>query len=186
MLYFLFFVGNREKMEEINHGNLSLAVLIGGLNDEYVRFSAGILAEYEIQSVFCENVYSAVALLAKNGAEKVLVVGKLSELSRENARLFDISRRYGYICCCLADKQVEEEIAVSAGCYLINDESEFEEVFRNLFGGEQVGEVGAEPVEFDSGSTMSTGNREDLVGEFNRFDFAPSRAELDALLGDMD
>ena len=79
--------------------------------------------EYELEVARCDDIYTAVAELAKGAGRSLMVIGTLSELAQENARLFALAGAAGAQCCCLLDQAEAAErgnilAAVRAGARL--------------------------------------------------------------------
>jgi len=150
-----------------------LVILVGGLADEFVRQAKNILDRRGIEFVLCDNVYSAVADLAKKESRNVLIIGRVGLLSTEQGRFFQIARVKGYRCCCLVDRDLlrRQKLildAIEAGAYIIDKPAKIEQVLMKL----QVG-----------GKVCSSGVKENRKASgFLKNEFLTTKAELDALL----
>ena len=150
-----------------------LVVLIGGLEDEFVRQIKNILERLGVESVLCDNVYSAVADLAKRDDQNVLIIGRVGLLSKEQGRFFHIARVKGYRCCCIVDRDLVRKRklildAIESGAYLIDKPAEIEEVLMKFLAG---------------GKIRLSGEKENRkAAGFLKDEFLTTKAELDALL----
>jgi len=180
--------------------NLKLqAIVVGGSADEFVRNTMSLLEDCGIESVLCEDVYSAVGKLsAKKGASGV-VIGRLGKLSREQGRFFHIASGNGFVCCCLVDKDLagrrrQVMDAIETGAFVVAEPAEIEEVLAELLGGggarsgEQKGSGKAltgigSVVEkiLTGGQDGPSGN--DRTSKFLKSEFLTTKEELDALFG---
>ena len=150
-----------------------LVVLISGLEDEFVRQIKNILERLGVESVLCDNVYSAVADLAKRDDQNVLIIGRVGLLSKEQGRFFHIARAKGYRCCCIVDRELVRKRklildAIESGAYLIDKPAEIEEVLMKFLAG---------------GKIRLSGEKENRrASGFLKDEFLTTKAELDALL----
>jgi hypothetical protein len=129
---------------------------------------------YGIESVRCEDVYSAVGRMAERAGARGVVIGRLGELAREDGRFFEIARRNGFACCCLVEKDFADRrravlAAMEAGAFVVTEATEIDEVLMDLSGG-------------GAGGFGSQGNCGAL--SFLKDEFRTTKAEQDALLGD--
>jgi len=148
------------------------AVVVGDSNDEFVIYAATLLEDEGIAFFRCDDVYSTVAELAKNTNENVLIIGRLSELSKEQGRFFHIAGEKGCRCCCLAEANSTHRqqlpVVVEMGASIINRPAELKEVVAEL------------PA---NGWICSTEkNQKKGASVFNKNDFLTTKAELEALL----
>lgn len=100
-------------------------IVVGGRHDAFVVEAMQLAREYETKPVQCDDVYSAVAELAKTDG-CVAVIGLFGEMVRENSAFFRLVRRAGTPCCCLLnddDAGERDEIlrAVRLGVHLVGD-----------------------------------------------------------------
>ena len=150
-----------------------LVILIGDLEDEFVRQIKNILERLGVESVLCDNVYSAVADLAKRDDQNVLIIGRVGLLSKEQGRFFHIARAKGYRCCCIVDRDLVRKRklildAIESGAYLIDKPAEIEEVLMKFLAG---------------GKICLSGEKENRrASGFLKDEFLTTKAELDALL----
>ncbi len=175
------------------------AVVVGGSSDELVRGVMGLAGGHGIESVRCEDVYSAVGRVAERVGVRGVVIGRLGELAREDGRFFEIARRNGFACCCLVEKDSPERrhavlAAMEAGAFVVSEAAEIDKVLMELSGG---GARGAEDQRGSKtrallrevmgkilgvGGAGSPGNSK--ASSFLKDEFRTTKAELDALLGD--
>ena len=91
----------------------------------------GLLDDLGIEYSCCDDVYAATAELAGRRSGKILVVGTLCELSREQMRFFYICRQRPLArCFCLADSECSEKIvqAVREGAAVAGDIKELKQM----------------------------------------------------------
>jgi len=192
-------------MAELASGMQLQAVVVGGSSDELVRGVMGLAGGYGIESVRCDDVYSAVGRVAKRTGARGVVIGRLGELAREDGRFFEIARRNGFACCCLVEKDSAERpreirAAMEAGASIVTGAAEIEELLMNLSGGggAHTPEKQEDPQGAGSktrallrevmgkilgvGGAGSQGNSK--ASSFRKDEFRTTKAELDALLGD--
>ncbi len=148
-------------------------VVVGSCADEFIRYTTGLLDNYGVEPVICEDIYQAVGWLAKNDCENVFVVGRFEQLSREKGRFFEKVSENGFSCCCLAEGYTVENqkqilAAKGKGVFVINEPAEVEEVVTRLLAG---------------GLAYSPAGGRNKASAFNRNKFVTTKAELDALLG---
>ena len=160
-------------MAKANSNLPLLVILVGGLEDEFVRQTKNILERLGVESVLCDNVYSAVGDLAKRESRNVLIIGRIGLLSKEQGRFFHIARVKGYRCCCIVDRDLVRKRklildAIESGAYLIDKPAEIEEVLMKFLAG---------------GKVRLSGEKENRKASgFLKDEFLTTKAELDALL----
>lgn len=150
------------------------AIVLGSVEDDFVRESMGLLAEGGVEFILCEDVYSAVATLAKNDiAENALIIGRVEQLSREEGYLFQKLQGSNLVCCCFADgnlvrRQKQILSAMEAGAFVIDDPAGMRELIAK----------------FSAGS-LARSSSEIKNKSLSAFDdeFIITKAETDALLG---
>jgi len=79
-------------------------LVVGEARDELVAETLYVTRAYEVDVTRCDDVYWAVAELARRPHGRVLLVGRFAELAREQGRLFALAVRDGARCCCLLDR----------------------------------------------------------------------------------
>lgn len=89
------------------------AIVVADGADGIVHAATGTLQANGIPYRTCTDVYEATGYLAGNGAQPVLVVGRLEELGRERGRFFEIIRRNGHTCCCISAGSDVREAALA-------------------------------------------------------------------------
>jgi hypothetical protein len=150
-----------------------LVILIGSLEDVFVRQTNNILERLGVESVLCDNVYSAVGDLAKIENRNVLIIGRVGLLSKEQGRFFHIARMKDYGCCCIVDRDLVRKRklildAIESGAYVIDKPPEIEEVLMKFLAGDKIHHSGEKENRRTSG--------------FLKDEFLTTKAELDALL----
>jgi len=186
-------------MAEFSSGLQLQAVVVGGSSDEFVRCVMGLAGGYGIESVRCEDVYSAVGRMAERPGARGVVIGRLGELGREDGRVFEIARRNGFACCCLVDKGLAEKrravlAAMEAGAFVVTEAMQIDEVLMDLSGGgargaeEQGGGKSRALLREVMGKILGVGGAgspgNNKASSFLKDEFRTTKAELDALLGD--
>lgn len=146
------------------------AVIVGSSRDAFVQNAIGLLKDYGVGFVFCEDIYWAVAELVKRAVGGCLVIGRLGILNAENGRFIEKARENGYRLCCFvqggsAAKYTEILGVMRNGGRVVNEPEKLAEVIDELLSG-----YGVSSMEARKSSAFDEG------------DFAPTRAELDALL----
>ena len=86
-----------------NLGLGSCVVVVGDPGGALVRTTVQLAREGDIDAVVCGDVYAAVAHLGRVVGRRVLAVGTMQELARENGIFFRIAAAHGISCCCLLD-----------------------------------------------------------------------------------
>ena len=150
------------------------AIVLGSVADDFVRHAMDLLAEGGVEFILCEDVYSAVATLAKNDiAENVLIIGRLEQLSKEEGCFFQKLHKGGLVCCCFAAgnlirRQKQILSAMEAGAFVIDDPARMRELIAK----------------FSAGS-LARSSSEIKDKSLSAFDdeFIITKAEMDALLG---
>ena len=150
-----------------------LVILVGALEDKFVRQTINLLDRLSVEFVLCDNVYSAVGDLAKRESPNVLIIGRIGLLSKEQGRFFHIARVKGYGCCCLVGRDLVSRQklilkAIESGAYLIDKLAEIEEVLVKCRAGDDIRYSGEKENRRASG--------------FRKDEFRTTKAELDALL----
>jgi hypothetical protein len=90
-------------MAKDDSGLDSCVVVVGDPESELVQTVARSAHAGKIEAVLCDNVYSAVARMAQAAGRRILVVGPIAELARENGAFFRIAAAHAVRCCCLLD-----------------------------------------------------------------------------------
>ena len=109
------------------------AIVTAGRSAVFRIAITGLLDDLGIKYSCCENVYTATAELVGSRYGKVLVVGGLYELSREQMRFFHIcGQRPLARCFCLADSESSEKIvqAVREGAAVASDIKELKRMIK--------------------------------------------------------
>ena len=107
------------------------AIVTAGQSAVFRIAITGLLDDLGIEYSCCEDVYAATAELAGRRDGKVLIVGGLCELSREQMRFFYICRQRALVrCFCLADSECSEKIvqAVREGAVVAGDIKELKQM----------------------------------------------------------
>jgi hypothetical protein len=104
-------------------------ILVGDQRDRLVGAALQAAREYELEVIFCPDVYCAAAELARGSGRCLMVIGTSGELVREEGRLFALARAGGAHCCCLLDEAASGEreqvlAAVRGGAQLVGQEQE--------------------------------------------------------------
>ncbi|MHC4359397.1 MAG: hypothetical protein ACYSYU_11065 [Planctomycetota bacterium] len=148
------------------------AIVVGDSDDEFVIYATTLLDDEGIAFSCCDDVYSTVAELAKDTNKNVLIIGRLSELNKEQGRFFHIAGEKGCHCCYLAEanstRRQQLPVVVETGASIINRPAELKNVVTELLA---------------NGWICSTEKKQKKgASAFNKNDFLTTKAELDALL----
>ena len=77
---------------------------VGGSRDRLTGEALRLAAEYEVEGARCDDIYSAVAELARGRRCCTLVVGPLRELARDDGHFFRVAARNGARCAVLLEQ----------------------------------------------------------------------------------
>ncbi|MBN2272670.1 MAG: hypothetical protein JXN61_18800 [Sedimentisphaerales bacterium] len=151
-------------------------IVVGSSADGFVRDVLNLSNGCGVDTIFCEDVYSCVSKLGRSAGG--LVVGRLDELSREDGRLFDVARMYGYKCCCFVDRNIagrQKELlkAMERGALLAAEVEQIGEMLMKLSDKNNTPESTARTDGPATGATSS----------FFKDEFLITKAEMNALLG---
>jgi hypothetical protein len=92
-------------MVEGDPGRRLCVIVVQGLRRQLVTEVTRLAAEYEVDVTLSDDVYAAVAELARSASPCALVIGPLRELAKENGRLFRVAVRNGARCCVWLDAE---------------------------------------------------------------------------------
>ena len=92
-------------MVEGDPGRRLCVIVLRALRRQLVAEVTRLAAEYEVDVTLCDDVYAAVAELARSAGSGALVIGQLCELAKENGRLFRVGVRNGARCCVWLDAE---------------------------------------------------------------------------------
>ncbi len=87
-----------------NSGLTPRLIVVGDPGSELVREMVRLAREYEVEVVPCDDVYAAVAQVARSATRRVMIVGAVRELTKEEGRLFPVAAANAARCCCLIEK----------------------------------------------------------------------------------
>lgn len=154
-------------------GNSVLAprmIVVGDARSEFVCETVRLADEYKVEAVQCADVYAAVAQAARSAGRRVLIVGTMRELARENGRLFPLAATNAVRCCCLLPKgtatgQATVLAALRAGVTVAGQTREVRTILEDWLTG--------------GGPRSGRPHRRDLLDD----DLRATPAELSALLG---
>jgi hypothetical protein len=160
----------------------SCIVVVGDRSGELAQTTLGLAREGEIDAVPCADVYGAVTQVARAGGRRVLVVGALAELARENGSFFRIAAANAIRCCCLLDKSrsgVRNDLlaALQAGAAILGDVRDLRGVLKEWLAAPQP--HGAARVVQDAGPAR---RRARDTADTSYEEFRATEAELNALL----
>ncbi len=145
-------------------------VVVGDPCSGFVQAMIRLAGDSRVQTVRCEDVYSAVATVARAGARRVFIAGTMRDLAREQGRFFQIAEANGLRCCCLVEcgPAVDAggmQAAIRSGAEIVNDATQVRPIFKDWLA---------------EGSPRS--GRAD-AGDLMEDDLRATEAELVALLG---
>lgn len=85
-------------------------IIIAGIaTDKFGRNAADWLKQRGVNFTSADDIYSATALICQmENNFKVLVIGTIEELSKENMRFLGIAAEIGNITCCLLAKNIDQ------------------------------------------------------------------------------
>jgi len=123
-------------MAKDDSGLGACVVVVGDPGSELVRTTVRLAREREIDVAPCGDVYSAVAQTAKAAGRRLLVVGQIAELARENGVFFGIAAAPAVRCCCLLGKSGSagrEDLlaALRAGVTILGDVQDVQGVLKD-------------------------------------------------------
>ncbi|MEN6575212.1 MAG: hypothetical protein ABFD90_02625 [Phycisphaerales bacterium] len=111
-------------------------VVVGDPCSEFVQAMVRLARESQVQTIRCEDVYSAVAIVARASGRRVFIAGAMRELAREEGRFFQIAEANGQRCCCFVrhDPAVgagEMLAAVRSGACVVGDPKQVKPILRD-------------------------------------------------------
>jgi len=115
-------------------------VVVGDPCSDLVRTVVRLAREWRVEIARCEDVYSAVAAAARAPDRRVLIVGTMREMAREQGRFFQIAGANGQRCCCLVDRDSAADpgpvlVAVRSGARLTADVQEVKAILEDWLAG---------------------------------------------------
>lgn len=78
-------------------------LIVGTADDDFVRYVEDLAGRLACEFRLCSNIYSACAMLGEIAGKCGICIGRFEDLSREGGRFFEMVRRKGILCCCLAE-----------------------------------------------------------------------------------
>ncbi len=123
-------------MAKDNAGLGSCVVVVGDPGSALVETAVRLAEARRLEALRCADVYAAVAALAGAAGRRLLVVGRMQDLARENGAFFDLAAAPVARCCCLLDGNRPagpEHLrpALQAGAVLIGAVSDFQGVLQD-------------------------------------------------------
>ncbi len=111
-------------------------VVVGEPWCELTRAMVRLAHEYEVEAVQCEDVYLAVAATARASGRRMLVVGTMRELAREDGRFFQIAEANAQRCCCLLGHDPVMcaggmFAAIRSGASVVRDVQQVDAIFKD-------------------------------------------------------
>lgn len=79
-------------------------VVVGDPGSELAQTAASLARAARIDAVACDDVYAAVAQIAKAACRRILIAGPIQDLAKEKGSFFRIAAARAIRCCCLLDK----------------------------------------------------------------------------------
>ena len=116
-------------MKDINK-NL-FVVIIGSSADSFIQSISKITSKYEIEHVFCNDIYSAAAQIAKNQFKNLLVIARFENLKKENEWFLKISCQKNITCCCIKNGTFSRR-SKNMNLRFIGQLEEIEDIFSEL------------------------------------------------------
>ncbi len=122
-------------MAKDNSGLGACVVIVGEPDDALTQTAARLARAGGLEILPCTDVYAAVAALAGMASRRLLVVGKMQDLAREDSSFFSVMAVHAVRCCGLLDGDrpagaASLHAALQAGTTLISAASELEGVLR--------------------------------------------------------
>jgi hypothetical protein len=166
-----------------NAGLGSWVVVVGDPNGELVSTMRRWAREGEIDAVTCDDVYAAVARIAQAAGRRVLVVGRMRDLARENDVFFRIAAAHAICCCCLLDQTGPSLRAallavLQAGVTVVDSVPDVRRILQ-----EWLGTLAAPDSRHAAREAAPVGGRARAAPEASYAEFRATEAELSALLG---
>lgn len=118
-----------------NRGAAPCLIIVGDPCSDFVRAMVRLSREYQVEAVFCDDVYTAVVAMARTAGRPSLVVGPIHALACEGGRFFQIAEGNSLRCCCFLDPRIFEDSvgmrsAMRAGAAIVGEIGEVHPVFK--------------------------------------------------------
>jgi hypothetical protein len=160
----------------------SCVVVVGDPSSELVQTTRQWAREGEIDVVLCEDVYAAVVRIVQAGGRRVLALGTMRELTRENGAFFRIAAAHAIPCCCWLDRtgpvgRKDVHAALEAGVRLVDAVADVRRILKEWLGTPPP-EGTPRPARQAAPSQRGRGAAADTSYE----EFRATEAELNALL----
>jgi hypothetical protein len=161
----------------------SCVVVVGDPGGELVQTTVRLAREREMDATPCDNAYAAVAQMAKAAGRRILVVGPIAELARENGAFFRIAAAHAVRCCCLLGKSGPDGrenllAALRAGAAILGDAQDVRGVLKEWL--RTAPSRGSPHVEQQA---LPARRRAQDAADASFEDLRATEAELSALLG---
>ncbi|MCU0916326.1 MAG: hypothetical protein MUC88_17450 [Planctomycetes bacterium] len=78
-------------------------IVVGEPKGEFVRAAMQLTQEWELDTVPCADVYTALVAIAGRAGRPIMVLGAMKEFLRGNRAFFAIASSHAVRCCCLLD-----------------------------------------------------------------------------------
>ena len=150
------------------------ALVIGAESDMFVRNCLRMLEMFGIESMYCTDVYSALAKILRAKEWDIIVISRSSTFNTDHGRFFNIASKYNCICICLEDtgsakRYMQSLAAISTEALVVNQPDEIEAIISSVIKGGIAFKPGA-------GEKVKSSS-------FIEEDFLTTTAEINALLG---
>ncbi len=166
-----------------NSGLGSCVIVVGEAGSAFVETAVRLAGASRLEALRCADIYAAVAALAGAAGRRLLVVGPIQDLARENGSFFDLAAAHAACCCGLLDGNRPagpEHLrpALRAGAVLIGAASDLQGVLQDWL-------TRAPPPGLPRAARKaSPAGRPARAGADTTFeDLRATEAELNALLG---
>ena len=153
------------------------ALVIGAESDMFIRNCLRMLDTFGIESMYCTDIYSALAKILKAKERDIIAIATSSTFNTDHGRFFNIASKYNCICICLEDtgsakRYMQSLAAISTEALVVNQPGEIEAIITSVVNG---------GIAFKSvaGEKMKSSS-------FIKEDFLTTTAEINALLGKND
>lgn len=147
-------------------------IITGRVTDDFLGKCRDILMEMGVGFTRCDDIYMAAAEVAVTDKKKLLVLGRLEQLSKESCRFLQKAAEKRLQCCCFTEEADMDDRKVRAveqyGAIVVNDIDGVKKLITEL--------------STTGGLLPPQNEKTGKASHFNKDSFLATRAELDALL----
>ena len=150
------------------------ALVIGAESDMFIRNCLRMLDTFGIESMYCTDIYSALAKILKAKERDIIAIATSSTFNTDHGRFFNIASKYNCICICLEDtgsakRYMQSLASINTEAFIVNQADEIKDIVEAVVKGD---------VKFGTGAGKAAGS-----SSFVEEEFLTTTAEIDALLG---